>query len=76
MGNPVASGVDSKFFQSLRKYAETQSVIKGKISIPNVLGLNIYENAVYLRSIISHLPLVKINSIGYILGTRYVNFNT
>ncbi|PKB98403.1 hypothetical protein RhiirA5_431422 [Rhizophagus irregularis] len=55
MGNPVASGVDSEFFQSLRKYVETQSVIKGKISIPNVLGLNIYENAIYLRSIISHL---------------------
>lgn len=50
MENPVASIVDSNFFQSLQKYAEMQSVIKGKISIPNVFRLNIYENAIHLCS--------------------------
>ncbi|CAB4475362.1 unnamed protein product [Rhizophagus irregularis] len=54
-GNPIASGRDSKFFQSLRQYVENQRDIKGKISIPSILGLNIYENAMYLRSVIYHL---------------------
>jgi hypothetical protein len=54
-GNPIASGRDSTFFQSLRQYVENQRDIKGKISIPSILGLNIYENAIYLRSIIFHL---------------------
>lgn len=55
MENPIASGRDNEFFQSLRQYIENQRVIKGKISIPSIIGLNIYENAVYLRSFISHL---------------------
>ena len=55
MGNPIASGRDSKFFQSLRQYIENQRDIKGKISLPSILGLNIYENAVYLCGVIFHL---------------------
>ncbi|RIA79877.1 hypothetical protein C1645_745629 [Glomus cerebriforme] len=54
-GNPIASGSDGKFFQSLRHYTEKQKNIKGKRSIPSILGLNTYENAMYLRSNISHL---------------------
>ncbi|RGB23835.1 hypothetical protein C1646_773936 [Rhizophagus diaphanus] len=54
-GNPIASGRDSKFFQSLCQYVENQRDIKGKISIPSILGLNIYENAMYLHSVIYHL---------------------
>ena len=47
-GNPIANGVDSQFFQSLRQYIENQNDIKGKVSIPSFLGLNVYENAIYL----------------------------
>jgi hypothetical protein len=43
MGNPIASGRDNEFFQSLRQHIENQRVIKGKISIPSILGLNVYE---------------------------------
>ena len=54
-GNPIASGVDSEFFQSLRQYIEKLNDFKGKISIPNLLGLGIYENTIYLHNVVSDL---------------------
>ncbi|CAB5382716.1 unnamed protein product [Rhizophagus irregularis] len=54
-GDPIAGDADNNFFRSLQNYIEKQSDIKAKISIPDLLGLNIYENAIYLRGAVSHL---------------------
>ncbi|RIA81559.1 hypothetical protein C1645_744435 [Glomus cerebriforme] len=47
------------WFETLRmtnkKYIDNQSDIKGRVSIPNFLELNVYENAIYLHNTVSHL---------------------
>ncbi|CAI2193264.1 2803_t:CDS:1, partial [Funneliformis geosporum] len=53
--NPIAGDIDNEYFQSFCKNIDKKSDIKSQILIPDLLGLNIYENAIYFCSSVSHL---------------------